>query len=607
PFPGEIYYQQEGSMGSYPDCYYIDAKGILQTGWKVFMGKKYYFNASGKMEFSDFYLNGKHYALNPDTDDPYLLSNTVRKDTEGNAIGFVQKDGTYMTGWIYVNGAGQVIKKAADAEFIYYADATGSVLQETNDLYCIGGKYYAVDKKHRIVRGWKYMESPGVVYLNPTRNVKYYPGGKFAFYCDPATGEILSGWQSLQRKPSVKDGALLVFENKDLRTVFCEEPVKLYFYPDQNDAHPYGALALSDSVSVAGTLYSFKADGTLHTGEGGWLDVARTSFRMDDGKLACERAQIDDGTFYFDPKTGVKQKNCFRKTGKKWYYYDANGQETRRASFVTTSGAAISATYAADGSISALTYTADGKKAAGVAIKPGDEVMITDKNGLPLSGLVTYGGDSYFYDADGRPHNTGGLKTIMKIGKKYYLCQNGKMLSGVNKIGAFEESLSETDRMILGTYSNVISSLGGSMRCATAADGSVLSNAIADATHTNTYGVLLDDEDQVLFYRTGGKWYASTNAEPGSRNISFINNAEAKTVHAVIRYSANGLLQGVYGADGKALSGWFSYYAGSDPYQICLKNGKPATGKQTVEDPYGPKITMFFDADHGLRYDNAKL
>ncbi|MBO4901297.1 MAG: hypothetical protein J5518_00695 [Lachnospiraceae bacterium] len=611
-FPGRIYYKEAGKKGSKPKEYYVDANGVCQTGWQTINKQKFYFGADGKKLFDDFELNGKCYFINSDGS---LYSDSQEKiiKSGSHVTGVVKKDGTYMAGWIYLDSSNSnVLKKPSKDGHTYYAGPGGSIMSVYNRIYLIGKKYYSVGSDGSMITGWKYMEQPEFVDASTGERIIRYYGKNFCFCFDPEAGNgMLTGLQKVDQKPCTANGQILT--DQEGKAVINKGDATVFFYQDMTDDHPIGALALNMPVVDGGNLYSLRKDGTLCENESGWVDAEGSGYRLDDGTLARGRMAVKDNDVEryccFDLQDGSLQKDCLRKTGNKWYYYNAKGMQEKKNIFASPAGEPkVKAVYAADGSISGFVYEADGKKASDVAILFSEEMTILGKDSLPATGLVAHAGVSRYYRADGRPYFTGGKNSLVKIGKKYYLCRDGKMLSGENELETLDVSLSEDEQKNLTAYFSVADSASvAPYYCYTGADGAVLQNALISGnpygTHTNAYGLLIDDTDLAWFYKYGGKWHVPDKTGPGEDADSLYEYSTSFLVNVRIRWRADGVLQGIYGMDGKAVSGLYYYDVSGDSYAILLKNGLPVTGKQTVTLPGGIKSTMFFDADCGIRYD----
>ncbi|MBP5383617.1 MAG: hypothetical protein J6Y57_01420 [Lachnospiraceae bacterium] len=617
-FPGRIYYKEAGMKGRYnkPYTYWVDANGVCLTGWRTEEGEKYYFDSDGLLQYLDVFLNGKRYAINPANGRLRTFTFDHVEKTGDHITGVIQKDGTYKTGWIYIGADRSTVqKKPTASSYTYYADPNGNILDEAKYLYRIDGRYYSVyrsNDNYMICDNWKFIENPTVE--DPLTGDSHTYTGKYVFRFDKS-GAALTGKQKISGYvPKIAEGRILLEKDADGDSVlalrFSVSDLTMFFAAGEGGVYPPGALILDETVSLPDGSYALRSNGTINTGEPGWMDAGKTMYRLDDGRIAAGRTQIGDAWYYFDPVSGKLQKNCIRLSGKKWYLYNEKGQQAQLTAFIPVIGdPAVTAEYASDGSITCFKYVADGKKAANTAIQMGGtETVVIGGKGLPQTGIAKHATGSYYYDADGRPHPTGGKETIMKIGKKYYMCKDGKLLAGLNPIMAFDESLSDTDRRILAMYNRLRSSCTiMELFCTTGTDGSVLSNTIApgESTYGSFYGTVLEVDDMVLFCKKGGRWCVPVRTIAGEDTVELIGGT---SFTATRRWGKDGLLKGLYDADGKALTGVYRYYAGvgSNKIQveICLKNGKPVTGKQTIADAAGFKTVKYFDADCGVRYDN---
>lgn len=624
-FPGRIYYKDAGLKGTGGYRYYVDANGVCQTGWKTDNGEKYYFYSDGTIHmFGDLLLNGKRYAINSDGSLRTPNLDILVKDGS-DLVGVLRKDGTYKTGWFYTNSTGDsIVNKKTDTAWTYYVNPNGLRLKDPQKLYLIDGKYYAVYKDkdyNRIVHGdWIVMNNPEVEDVSTGTTLSKYTG-EFLFYFDEKTGAAVSGKRDFCRKyyPLIKDGKVLLDAIGNIHKVKTDDTKEMFFRPTQCIDAPPCSLILNTNVSLDGGLYCLDQNGMLISGEEGWTDYAKTRYIKADGTFATGRTRIDSAWYYFDPADGTKQTSCVRRTGKKWYAYQGDGQQYCPVNysdllvFTDLNGKkTIYAEYDSDGSIKCFRYVADGKKVVNDGIVfPLGEVVIIGKNSLPQTGVVKNPRDSggFYILADGKQFKSGFEYMLMKIGKKYYVCWDGQLMSvEYEQITKFDTSLSDTDRRILAMYKKIYEASGiTEFYVSSGTDGSVLANAAGSyGDILNSYGAFLEYNGMVLFCKKAGKWCVPETTMPGARSVKLIGT---NSFNATIRWKKNGVLEGIYDANGKALNGVFRYYAGVDPneiqVEICLKNGMPVTGKQTITNDAGFKKVMYFDPDCGVRYDNV--
>ncbi len=613
-FPGSIMIKQPGIKKDNSGAkYYIDANGACQSGWKTIDGKKYYFRPDDwEMATSDVYIKGKCYAIKSDGS---LYPEGIKYGSEMQINGYIQKDGSYKTGWIYlnrVNGNLTLGKNAASAAYIFYTSPfTEENLQyskTTDYLYRIGGKYYTVDVGNPIAKGWKYLHDPVVIDVDTSSVVGSYSDDYF-FYFDPVTGAAATGLKSVDSYPQFKNGKpILNSDNTSIRIANSTTPVQMYFETTMNSDRPAGALLLDESVSVSGKLYTIGNDGKVQAGmKEGFADEERTQYRYDNGTMATGRVKVGNVFYYFDPSDGTVQKGCLRLSNRKWYYYDDAGKQTQKTDFSTVGGEKVTPVYASDGSISYFKYALTDKKVSNVIItgtSEGDTVI--GKNGLPSVGLVNHTSGTYYYEADGKPYYTDGDNMLIKIGKKYYMCNDGKMLVGKNEIQDFADTFSEAELGYFELLDELHSYLSDTnLYCYTADDGSVLAGKYVSDVHTGTYGIRVDIPEAVQFYKFGGKWYVPEQTGLGEQWIHFIGMQGG--VDARVLWKQGGILQGVYDKSGKPLNGFFYYIVGSSEYYVLFKNGIPQTGKQTVDLGDGFKVKMEFDKDCGIMYSKLAM
>ncbi len=642
-FPGSIPYKKAGLYMFSDDpttkCH-IDANGQCAiNSWKTIresgVNKKYYFGSYGMLLYgnSSYYnslsINGKTYFFN--TDGSLVNTEQVVKDDQDLPVFVTGKDGMAKTGWIYLDANGNVVSNASRAAKTYYAnDITGEIMGSEYNIIRVKGKYYGIDKDRSMAKGWRYFDDPD--YYDAVNFSNLHEGdGRFYFYFDPKSGAA-TGMHKKVPSPMVADsvnGELAVNANGTVRTT--SETKDLYFSGTMS-YYPVGALVINSQVVIKNKLYSISGDGTVSVSsqnEGSWVDADRSRYILPSGEVARGRTKINGIWYYFDPATGEKQIEKFRKSGSKWYFYGADGQQSTGGGLTVTNGpdSSVSVKYASDGSISSI-VNFSGKKATNDIVIYNSESFLV-KNGALQTGIVNHAtsGIGLYNDADGKPHDTGSSNAIIRVGRKYYMCNNGKLLCNskyeIHDFNA-DGSMPESDVEVLGEYYKFWYDALGSyspLEAYTGADGQILANRkiASDGAVTGRFGIRIDytyeksskEYNLFMLYKLGGKWYVPNVAGPKQISVTLNELSSGSNVQAVISCGNNGVVKGVYGADGKGLTGWFGATDmtpfSTDMRPVFLKNGTPQTGVQTVTHVGGYKMKYNFDADTGALIDRIVM
>lgn len=154
-------------------------------------------------------------------------------------------------------------------------------------------KYY-LDGAGNLVRGW-FTDPTGTYYLSPTdgsiaRGQCSIDGADFYFTAD---GVKMTGWVVLNEQKYFYDPN----NNGIMKREWFSDEKGNYYYFDKNDGH-----MLLGAVAIDGKNYLFNEEGIRVTGR-----VAR-----------------EDGSYYYDPATGMMVTGWFDAENKT-YYADSNG------------------------------------------------------------------------------------------------------------------------------------------------------------------------------------------------------------------------------------------------------------------------------------------
>ncbi|MBQ6223506.1 MAG: hypothetical protein IJJ44_12925, partial [Solobacterium sp.] len=313
----------------------------------------------------------------------------------------------------------------------------------------------------------------------------------------------------------------------------------------------------------------------------------------------------------------------------------------------STNNANLTAIWNKDGSLKQIVYTGTTKPAAGESVSFGlwdssdDEKCrryieaglngyVLDKKGLPKTGIVsgfTFRNDreagSYSQNVakDGKKTVAPSALSLVKIGKKYYVMNGGVLYNQNEGLCLIEDwsTLPAADQKTLNELSMYTEIMGTGLYIMVNNDGSVAANTkkyghiTFDETSfygreaegiwtTNKFGLVLDL--CAPYFRSGKKSYRSNVNEipSGTYTISTFAYKYSKTgqeqLTAMLKFNGNELL-GIYDeTTGKALNG--TYIIGLEtgsttlPFAVWLKNGKPLTGKRSL-DMYSYHFEMYVD------------
>ena len=274
---GKWYYMRDGQMlqnkllwlGDV--CYGFGSDYAMCTnGVKYAWGDYYMFDANGKVLTGWQKFDGKWYYANPETDDPYIISNGIYW-IDGKEYLF--KDGSLFIGSTMMYGS------------YYTTDSNGVIISvtEMKEGWNYTGTGYVYIKNGERPTGWvgDYYVEFGEMLVNTT--VEY--GGKY-YYLGADGRYIRNGWYQLPYGD-------YIYANSN-GTLRCSEWLKLgknyyYFY---------------ETRMVCGTIEYI--DGQYHEFDenGVWL-----------------------GQFNVEAETYPAKADGWQKIGGKWYYYHANTRQ----------------------------------------------------------------------------------------------------------------------------------------------------------------------------------------------------------------------------------------------------------------------------------------
>ncbi len=616
-----------------------DKNGVLLTGLRTIQNNKYIFDTNGVLVKPD--INGfvaenrsaKRYLVNPSyvSDKPYTwyvyASGKFMLHPGGGHI--IAKDGSeVMSGWATVDGEK------------YYVYAGYVIVDKA--LYKIGGKYYSFGNDGRMLTGWQRIDYVDVLDLTNNISLGYYEG-EFYFYFNEKTGVMVTGWQNMPA-PMISAGKIRIGN-------ILPTKKKIYFNTDNTKDLPAGALVSNRDMTVGGKLYRFDADGSVKSGQEGMVysDPTTKDYNGLDGYLKADGTMARGRTlvklantkayFYFNLDDGKKAIDVLRKTGKSWFYYGINGDQSMSGVFTEAFiGKQVIAIYNKDGSIKQFVRM-DGSneklKNCWITSKISNELYYLGNDGLPKTGPVAEPetGIKAMIEADGRNlvmYSDSDYK-VVKFGNKIYLTRKG-MIVDKNFATRSKMSIGPDGLIVLPTNREMFDGLPAADQAAIDKmyeyhdacyskqpiilvlnqDGTVHSgkaNIEGVNITANKYGLV--NETISAFVNDGGwklspaKWSAfKGNGELVVDGIDLkaaVSDSEDKgEIQVRINLDQN---YNVTFTDltGKPLTGDYAIDAesGLGDFMISVKNGKLTTGKKTYTYD-GVKMVFDVDRTYGI-------
>lgn len=628
-----------------------DKNGVLLTGLQTIQKKKYLFDTDGVLKVPGYngLLStdepGKRYFANPeyDSNDPYTWyvyapGKFMVHVQDSSTSYIIAKDGTVVqSGWATVDGA---------KYYVFDGEAV-----KKRDLWKIGGKYYHFDESGIMVTGWQRMSSLEVMDVASHTSLGDY-NGEYYFYFNQKNGALVTGWQNMPAP--VTSGGNIVWD----MGISSGAKKKLYFNTANTGDLPIGALVTNRDMTVGGKLYRFDADGSVKTGQEGMVysDPASgtytelDSYLKADGTMARGRTLVKlantNTYFYFNLDDGKKATSVLRKTGKSWFYYGRNGEQSMNVSMIEPlpfTRKTVFALFNKDGSINSFVRK-DGNneklKNCWIQDEISGEVYFLGNDGLPKTGIATENISGYkiYTEADGRPggklNPSSSDYKLVKSGNKFYLTRDGVIVDhnsalsrlenigpdGLIRVAASREmfdGLPASDQTAIDKmyeYHDTCYKRSLPMILVLNQDGSVHSgkvNADGVSATSNKYGLL--NEAISAFVNNGGwKLSPAKRESVGGKSEFVIECVDLKKASTAaggestwytdikINLDINNNIT-VTDLSGKTLTGDYVFVTSNDFgfFAISVKNGKLSTGKKTY-NVMGFKLTFEFDKTYGI-------
>ena len=373
---------QTGWIWSVDAWYYLDPDGKMHKGWLDEGGNRYYLNSSGKMLTGQQTIDGQTYVFNSSG----VLTGTAGSDKNGwafeNGHWYYYQNGAKQTGWRWVGSAW------------YYMDNSGVML---TGWHWIGDAWYYLNGSGAMLTGWQWIDSAWY-YLNSSG--KMLTGWHWigdAWYYMNSSGAMLTGWQWIG---------------------------SAWYYMNSSGKMLTGWQWIGDA------WYYLNSSGVMQTG---WLELGGATYYLNSsGKMLTGQQTIDGQNYVFN-SSGVLQSQS-EKTGwafenNHWYYYK-NGSRATGWQWVDT------AWYYLDGS---------GVMQTGW-LKQGNTWYYLNSSGAMQTGWQQIGNVWYYLNDSGEMltgwqwigsewyylNSSGAMQTgwLNQSGNRYYLQSNGVMTRG---------------------------------------------------------------------------------------------------------------------------------------------------------------------------------
>ncbi len=603
----------------------MDTKGTLATGITTYQGRKFIFDDDGHLldgvdepgdkYSSPVFYKGKIYLIEYSD---FIEGRCIQTNKTGativkkksNSVGSaytyyaVNKDGTVKEGWVSANG-----KK-------YYSMGFFGLYSSNTDMWSspaarIGGRLYLFSNDPDdpcVLTGWQVVDSGDEGFEVKDfgmMSTHEYSSGVYYFLADTKSGAVNTGFKKINAPELYTNGRLKLDANGV--PVIGKIKKNVYFNEDES-VMPMGALASNKDLTVGGKLYRFGYDGVAAGKKPGMTTVhdetdSYEAYVGKDGRIATGRTAVKVGGntvyYYFDAK-GRMEKEVFRKTGSKWYYYGRNGQMAFDPDVADVSSdfggggttETVTAIFNKDGSLNRFVKYVNNKEQivvnAILSYGTDSKKLQLDMKGKPATGYSVFrpvngtAETPMVIAPDGSVRESEGY-SIVKSGKKYYLTDGIKVQTDTTAGYVVTEygSLSASEQKELDAYHGLMED--GPITVSINADGSLSSGRTKVAGKTiykNKYG--MDIFGYSLFAKSGSSWYVDTEQLAGTQTVGayYLGTIENPMVEVALSYDAAGkLISAVDHKTGKSLNG---AYMLSDFRMYLFKNGKPSGGKAKI-------------------------
>ena len=349
---------QTGWVWSVDAWYYLNPDGKMHKGWLDEGGNRYYLNSSGKMLTGQQTIDGQTYTFNSSG---VLTSSSGSSNKNGwsfeNGQWYYYQNGIKQTGWhwvgnawYYMNGSGvmQTGWQWLDGAW-YYLNSSGAMQK---GWQCIGNAWYYLNSSGVMQTGWQWLDGAWY-YLNGSGamqkgwqwigNAWYYlnssgvmqTGWQWldgAWYYLNSSGAMQKGWleqggatyylnssgQMLKGEQTI-DGQVYVFNSSG---VLQSDTVKNGWVFENSHWYYYKNGAKQTGWQWVDTAwYYMNASGEMQTG---WLTQGNTTYYLNSSGAMLKGWQKIGNTQYYFNNSGVMQTG-WQWIGSEWYYLNSSG------------------------------------------------------------------------------------------------------------------------------------------------------------------------------------------------------------------------------------------------------------------------------------------
>ena len=308
---------QTGWVWSVDAWYYLDSDGKMHKGWLDEGGNRYYLNNSGQMLKGEQTIDGQTYTFNSSG---VLVSNSSSNRNGWafeNGHWYYYQNGARQTGWrwvgsawYYMDGSGVMLTGWHwISDGWYYLNSSGAML---TGWHWIDNAWYYMNSSGKMLTGWQrldgawyYMNSSGAMLTG-----WHWIGN--AWYYMNSSGVMLTGWHWITDAWYYLDGS------GAMRTGWLEQGGATYYLNSSGKM-------LTGQQTINGEVYVFNSSGVLQNQEGktGWSFENNHWYYYKNGSRATGWQWVDTAWYYIDG-SGVMQTGWL-KQGDTWYYLNSSG------------------------------------------------------------------------------------------------------------------------------------------------------------------------------------------------------------------------------------------------------------------------------------------
>lgn len=346
----------------------------------------------------------------------------------GNYWYYFNKEGYAQTGWhtikkklYFFDARGRMItNKWVQGKYLSkdgFVTKTKEETSSTKTTSTVSDTAVSVQAKEPVKKGWVEENGKYYYYVKGKKKKGWIRLDGKVYYLNPRNGIRLTGLRCIKNK-------YYYFDKEGIRiTGWKSVKGKRYFFSRKN------GTAVTGWTSIMKKYYYFNKQGQLQ--KNAW-DTSHTRYADEKGLRAYGWKELSDGTYYFDPKTGIKTVGWRTIDGKK-YLFTSTGALSQKSGIITfdkkkyyfnpTTGEQASGWQTINGQ----TYYFDpetGAACKGWVKIDGDYYYFSSKNVLSTGPRWI---NNYYIDAEGK-RQTGWL---VLDGKSYYLhSTTGKKITG---------------------------------------------------------------------------------------------------------------------------------------------------------------------------------